>query len=507
MSSAIPSRATGAIAASGAPTVDISPNVAPADSPSFDNASFGNTRSGNTSSGHRRVFIASCVAGLAGILFGYDQGIISAALLTLGDSFPLDTFGKQAIAAGMVAGALLGCMGAGPLSDRWGRRLLVGLSGALFLLGSVGSAMAMSPTELTLMRVLLGLAVGAASQIVPVYIAELAPAARRGRLVLLFQLAIVGGVLVSSLIGWWLSDSALLIRLLGRGGDWRMMVLIGAVPALMLLIGLAFLPESPRFLASKGQRDKAIAILRSLRGPDENPEAEMRDIEDAAQEQGSWRILFSRRLRPALIAGTGLAMFSQITGTNAVLTYAPTILSGAGFDRNSALLISLAIGVAITVATVFGFWAVDHWGRRRLMLRVLPGSILALIVLAIVFFGGDPEGAGRIFAVAGLLIYVLCTLGSINASLWLVGAEVFPLSVRGKGMGLVTISHWSFDLLISMITLSIISMISVSGTFLLFAGLTTLAWLFIHRYIPETRGRSLEDIERSLNSGDFLSRR
>lgn len=464
-----------------------------------------NTHSGRA--GHRRVFIASCVAGLAGILFGYDQGIISAALLTLGDSFTLGTLGKQAIAAGMVAGALLGCMASGPLSDRLGRRMVVGLSGALFLLGSIGSAMAMSPTELTLMRLLLGLAVGAASQIVPVYIAELAPASRRGRLVLLFQLAIVSGVLISSLIGWWLSGSPLLIRLLDRGGDWRMMVLIGAIPALMLLVGLIFLPESPRFLAAKGRRDEAIAILRSLRGPGEDPEAEMRDIEGAAQEQGSWRLLFSPRLRPALIAGTGLAMFSQVTGTNAVLTYAPTILSGAGFDRNSALLISLAIGVAITVATVFGFWAVDHWGRRRLMLRVLPGSILALIVLAVVFFGGDPQGMGRFFAVAGLILYVLCTLGSINASLWLVGAEVFPLAVRGKGMGLVTVSHWSFDLLISMVTLSIISMISVSGAFLLFAALTTLAWIFIERRIPETKGRSLEAIERSLNEGNFLSRK
>ncbi|GBR07039.1 sugar porter family MFS transporter [Asaia siamensis] len=459
-----------------------------------------------SAAGQRRVFIASCVAGLAGVLFGYDQGIISAALLTLGDSFPLDTFGKQAIAAGMVAGALLGCMGAGPLSDRWGRRLLVGLAGALFLLGSVGSAMAMSPTELTIMRVILGLAVGGASQIVPVYIAELAPASRRGRLVLLFQLAIVGGVLVSSLIGWALSDNPLLLRLLSRGGDWRMMFLLGAVPALMLLIGLVFLPESPRFLASKGRKDEALAILRSLRGPEEDPEGEMAEIHDAAGQRGSWRLLFSKRLRPALIAGTGLAMFSQVTGTNAVLTYAPTILAGAGFDRNSALLISIAIGVTITVATIFGFWAVDHWGRRRLMLRVLPGSILALIVLAFVFFGGDPQGIGKSLAVAGLLLYVLCTLGSINASLWLVGAEVFPLSVRGKGMGLVTVSHWSFDLLVSMITLSIIETMGISGTFVLFAGLTTLAWLFIRRCIPETKGRSLEDIERSLNTGDFLSR-
>ncbi|NVN06684.1 sugar porter family MFS transporter [Asaia spathodeae] len=458
-----------------------------------------------SATGQRRVFIASCVAGLAGVLFGYDQGIISAALLTLGDSFPLDTFGKQAIAAGMVAGALLGCMGAGPLSDRWGRRLLVGFAGALFLLGSVGSAMAMSPTELTIMRVILGLAVGGASQIVPVYIAELAPASRRGRLVLLFQLAIVGSVLVSSLIGWALSDNPLLLRLLSRGGDWRMMFLLGAVPALMLLIGLVFLPESPRFLASKGRKDEALAILRSLRGPEEDPEGEMAEIHDAAGQRGSWRLLFSKRLRPALIAGTGLAMFSQVTGTNAVLTYAPTILAGAGFDRNSALLISIAIGVTITVATIFGFWAVDHWGRRRLMLRVLPGSILALIVLAFVFFGGDPQGIGKSLAVAGLLLYVLCTLGSINASLWLVGAEVFPLSVRGKGMGLVTVSHWSFDLLISMITLSIIETMGVSGTFVLFAGLTTFAWLFIRRCIPETKGRSLEDIERSLNTGDFLS--
>ncbi|UYH51121.1 sugar porter family MFS transporter [Candidatus Kirkpatrickella diaphorinae] len=454
-----------------------------------------------------RVFIASCVAGLAGLLFGYDQGIISAALLTIEHSFPLSLLGKQAVAASMVAGALLGCLIAGPVSDRWGRRPVVALAGLIFLLGSVGSGLAASAWHLTGARFILGIAVGGASQIVPVYIAELAPAPRRGRLVLMFQLAIVSGILISSLIGWLLSGHAGALALLGRGGDWRLMFFLGSVPAVMLLMGVSVLPESPRYLAMRGQAAAAMRVLRRLRDPQAAPEDEMREILSAAAETGNWRTLFSRRVRPALIAGAGLAMFSQMTGTNAVLTYAPTILSGAGFGHNVALLTSLGMGVAITLATILGVWAVDRLGRRRLMLCVLPGSIFALFLLAAVFLHGDPQNAGRWLAIIGLLLYVLCTLGSINAALWLVGAEIFPLSVRGKSMSLVTISHWSFDFLVSMVTLSIIAILGVSGTFLLFALITVSAWVFIYARIPETKNRSLEAIEESLSDGTFLHHR
>jgi MFS transporter, SP family, major inositol transporter len=443
------------------------------------------------------IFVAS-IAAMGGLLFGYDTGIISAALLFVGHDLsphaaPLDNLAKQLITSAIVAGALVGSMAAGPISDKIGRRLVIVFAAIIFIVGSITAAASISIDMLVISRLVLGLAIGATSQIVPVYIAELAPAARRGGLVVLFQLAVVGGILVSSIVGW----------LLGSTGSWRLMFLLGIAPAAILLIGLFWLPESPRFQSLNGNREGAKHTLLRLRRSAAEVETELGDIEETVHAERGWRELFQPRLRPAIIAGMGVAMFSQITGTNAVIYYAPTILRAAGFGENAALLTSLAVGVTIVATTIFGIWAVDHWGRRKLMLRFLPLAVLSLLVLGAAFAGGTPHGLMRWLAVGGLLGNEIFNVGSISVAIWLVGSEVFPLGVRGKGMSMVALSHWTFDLLISLTTLSLVSALGTAGTFWLFGLVNLLAVGFVWRFVPETRGRTLERIEADLQSGRF----
>ncbi|MBB2189046.1 sugar porter family MFS transporter [Gluconacetobacter azotocaptans] len=439
--------------------------------------------------------IVDVVAGISaagGLLFGYDTGIISAALLQISQQFHLGTGGQQIVTSAIIAGALLGCMGAAPLSDRGGRRRTVMVAAAVFIVGTIMASLANTIWLLTLARFVLGLAVGAASQIVPVYISELAPARRRGRLVGMFQLAVVTGVLISFIAGYLL-----------RHDSWRIMFALGAVPAVVLLLGMAFLPNSPRWLAMRGDFEGARAVLRRVRGSHRRAERELQEIIDAHDVQAPWSELAQPWVRPALVAAVGIGLLCQLTGINAVLYYAPTIFSGAGFGESSALLTSVAVGVAMIVATLFGSWAVEVIGRRTLMLWLLPGASLALFVLAALFHLGATTGPNAWMMVVALLAYAVLNVGSLSVTIWIVGAEVFPLSCRGKGMSLVAAAHWGADLLISLTTLSMVQAFGAGGTFLLFACVNAFAFFFVLRYVPETRGRSLEEIEDRLRRGVF----
>ncbi|WP_040000836.1 MFS transporter, partial [Gluconobacter thailandicus] len=252
-------------------------------------------------------FIAT-ISATGGLLFGYDTGIISSALLQLREQFHLDTFGSEIVTSAIILGALLGCLGAGGISDRFGRRRTVMIAAALFVVGTVLAAAAQSVAVLIGSRLILGLAIGAASQIVPIYIAEISPPNRRGRLVVGFQLAVVSGVTISFLTGYFLRDSS-----------WRIMFGIGMLPALILFIGMAFLPNSPRWLALKGRTDEALAVLCRVRSSEEAARRELQDIVDNHDEQASWSELAKPWVRPALIASTGIALLCQFTGINAIM--------------------------------------------------------------------------------------------------------------------------------------------------------------------------------------------
>ncbi|AOX19826.1 sugar porter family MFS transporter [Kozakia baliensis] len=442
--------------------------------------------------GHVLTNFIAIIAATGGLLFGYDTGIISAALLQLTRDFHLTTLSAEVVTAAIIAGALAGCIIAAPLSDRFGRRRTVMTAAALFLLGTIIVTLAHSVAVLVLARLILGLAIGAASQIVPIYIAEISPPERRGTLVVAFQLAVVIGITISFFTGYLLRESS-----------WRLMFGLGMIPALILFIGMAFLPNSPRWTAIQGEIETARSILRRVRPTDAKADRELQEIIDAHDEQAPISELFKPWVRPALVASVGIALLCQLTGINAVMYYAPTIFSNAGFGEGAALLTSVAVGIAMTLATLFGGWAVDAWGRRALMLRLLPGAVISLIVLGSMFAIGATHGIGAWITVIAIIGYTVFNVGSLSVAVWLVGAEVYPLSCRGKGMSLVAASHWGADLIISLTTLSLVNALGAGGTFWLFAAINALAFFFVLRYVPETRGRSLEELEASLKNGTF----
>lgn len=432
------------------------------------------------------------VAALGGMLFGYDTGIISGALLSIGNDFDLGRFDKELITSAILVGGIFGALVSGPISDRIGRKRTVLIVAGVFVFGAIGTAVVTSVATLIATRFVLGLAVGAITQIMPVYIAEVAPAARRGSLVVLFQVMIAGGQLISYLVGF------------GPHGNWRLMFLLAMVPGIVLFLGMLRLPESPRWLVSQGEHDKARAVLTRIRGNEAQAAREVTDIMSVNhEEKGTWKDLRQRWVRPALVAAIGISVLCQITGINAIIYYAPTILTDSGFGDSASLMASIGIGVVLLTMTIVGTQLVERWGRRKLMLIFIPPSVIALAVLGAAFLGGDPTGAERWVVVASMLAYIAFNGGSLSVVIWLLNSEVIPLAVRGKGTGLASVSMWISDLAVSLSTLTLIGLIGASGTFWMYGGISVLAFFFVLRFVPETKRRSLEDIEASLHAGTF----
>ena len=411
--------------------------------------------------------LVSLTAAIGGALYGYDTGIISGALLSITDEFKLGHTEQE-----MVASAIL--------------------------LGAVGAALAPSPLLLGLARVVLGIAVGGSSQAVPTYIAELAPAARRGALVTAFNVAIGVGIMVASLVGYFLHGM----------WSWRWMVGIAALPATVLLVSMIFLPETPRWLASKDRQDDARAALRRVRAEGADIEAEMKTIQKVTDEtRGAktrgWRGMAAHWVRPAVICGLGVAAFTQLSGIEMMIYYAPTILKGAGFGGDSPLLSSMGIAAVYLVMTVVGLLVVDRVGRRRLSLCMIPGAALALLVLGACFMLGMTHGSQAWALVGCLLVYMAFNSGGLQVVGWLTGSEVYPLSVRGAGTSAQAGMVWGADLIVTVTALTLVESIGTSGTMWVYAGMNVLAFLFIWFLVPETAGHSLEEIEDALKQDRF----
>ena len=444
-------------------------------------------------SGRRLIVTVSVVAALGGLLFGYDTGIIGVALLGLSQDFALTDTLKQIVTGAIIFGAVFGVFGTGAISDRIGRRASILIVGLIFTAGSLMSAGATSVEFLIFSRFVLGLSAGSATQIIPVYIAEVTPAASRGRLVVMFQFMVVFGILVAYLTGFALGDA------------WRWMFGLGTVPAVILMLGMLLLPESPRWLVNKKRDAAALAVLTRVRASEAEARAEIDEIKTvSARPEGSWGDLFAPWIRPALVAGAGIAMFSQITGNNALLYYAPTILSQAGFGENASILASIGGIVLVNLSTIFGILVVDKIGRRRFLLWMVPGSAVAMSVVAILFTGGMPESEAAQYVLIGCMGLYMALNCSFGVVLWLINAEIYPLFVRGKGASVGAFSHWGFDLLVTLTTLTLINALGTAGAFWLYAAISAAAVVFIVRYIPETNGRSLEAIEADLKAGRFF---
>ncbi|MEU0742347.1 sugar porter family MFS transporter [Streptomyces sp. NPDC006134] len=444
-----------------------------------------------------QVYAVAAVSALGGLLFGYDTGIISGALLYLREDLHLSSRGQEIVVSVILVGAMTGALVSGRLAGRLGRRRVVLWVAVIFAVGALGAAVAPDTSTLIAARLVLGLAVGGASNMVPVYIAEVAPPAIRGRLMVLFQLMVAIGQLIAYLCGWLLAGS----------GGWRVMFGLAVIPAAVLAVGMTRLPESPRWLVEQGHTTAAHAVLSRLRlqGADIGGEiAAIREISAATPRQDG-RALLQPWLRPALVVALGVAAFSQLTGINAIVYYAPTILSDAGFGQSVALVTGIGIGTMLVVAGITGALAVDAIGRRRTMLWFIPLSGLSMAVLGLAFLM-DSSPAQHWIVVIALFAYILCNGIGMQSVVWLIAPEILPLSVRGPATSLATLTVWGFDLLIAVTALSLISAVGRSGTFFLYAALNVLCVLFVALKVPETRNRPLEDIERALRAPGSLRR-
>ncbi|SEB55804.1 sugar porter family MFS transporter [Streptomyces melanosporofaciens] len=444
-----------------------------------------------------QVYAVAAVSALGGLLFGYDTGIISGALLYLREDLQLSSREQEIVVGVILVGAMIGALVSGSLAGRHGRRRVVLWVAVVFAAGALGAAVAPDTATLVAARLVLGLAVGGASNMVPVYIAEVAPPAIRGRLMVLFQLMVAIGQLIAYLCGWLLAGS----------GGWRVMFGLAVVPAAVLLIGMTRLPESPRWLVEQGHTAAARSVLRRLRpaGADIDDEiAGIGEVVKSIPRQDS-RALWQPWLRPALVVALGVAAFSQLTGINAIVYYAPTILADAGFGKSVALITGIGIGAMLVVAGITGAIAVDAIGRRRTMLWFIPLSGLAMAVLGGAFLM-EGSAAQHWVVIIALFAYILFNGIGMQSVVWLIAPEILPLRVRGPATSLATLTVWGFDLLIAVTALSAINAVGRSGTFFAYAALNVLCVVFVLWKVPETRNRRLEDIERALHAPGSLRR-
>lgn len=446
----------------------------------------------SASSGRNRfVYIAAAIAALGGLLFGFDTGIISGALLFIREDLGLSSFLQSAVVSAILVGTIVGAGGTGPLADRYGRRAMTLVAAAVFVIGAIGSGLAPNVWFLIGSRVVLGVAVGSSTVLVPSYIAEIAPPDIRGTLSALFQLAITIGIVVAYLVNYALAEAE----------AWRWMLGLGAVPALILGAGMFFLPDSPRWLVSKDRRDEARAVLQRARNSEQEVNDEMDDIEEAErQEEAGPGELLKPWVRPMLVVGIGIAMLQQLVGINTIIYYAPTIMEATGLDASVSILATLGVGIVNVVFTLLALLLIDRVGRKPLLLTGLTGIALALAILGFGYLLPGLKGVVSYITFAGLVLYIMSFAASFGVVLWVVLPELFPLKVRGSAMSVCTILHWSSNLVVSLTFLPLIDAVGETAVFWGYGLISIGAFIFVYLLMPETKGRSLEQIQRDFRS-------
>jgi MFS transporter, SP family, galactose:H+ symporter len=436
--------------------------------------------------GTRFVQIAALFAALGGLLFGYDTGVISGALIFIKRDFNLTTIAEEIVVSGVLLGATMGAILGGQMADRFGRRRVLLVTATIFGVGALASALASSPGILIASRIVLGIAIGLSSTNVPVYLSEVSPPAARGRIVSLFQLAVTAGIVSAYVVDY----------AFAKVGGWRWMLGLAIAPAVIFGTGMFFLPETPRWLIRSGRRELARGVLIRIRdSSDVDPEISEIEASLAQQVQsGSWSDLFHRHVRPALVVGLGLAVFQQITGINTVIYYAPKILQAAGFaSASGAILATAGVGVVNFGMTIVAMLLVDRIGRRPLLLVGIAGMIVTLAVLALSFHSTFANLEW--IAVISLMGYVASFAIGLGPIFWLIIAEIYPLKVRGLAEGTAATFNWASNLIVSLTFLTLLEKLGASSTFALYAFFSVASWLFSYYRVPETKGRTLEQIE------------
>ena len=433
------------------------------------------------------AFIAATAA-LGGLLFGYDTGVISGALLFLRTAFHLSSLMLGVVTSIALGGAACGAATAGRLADRFGRRPVLLATAVVFVSGALVSAFAGDIWVLLAGRLVVGVGIGGASMLTPLYLSEIAPASRRGALVSFNQFAVTLGILGSYLVGYALASS----------GSWRWMLGLGGVPGVVLIIGMLLLPETPRWLAGHGRMDQARAALLRLRGQDADVTGEMArlraDLTSTAQALPQSRLGHAAARLP-LVVGIGLAIFQQITGVNTVIYFAPTIFQASGLSSASAAILATAgIGVVNVLMTGVAILLVDRVGRRVLLLCALGGMGVSLCLLALGFVLGRGELLGY-FTAASLTAYVGFFAIGLGPVFWLLISEIFPMAIRGRGMSAATIANWLSNLVVALTFLDLVNVLGHAGVFLMYAILTFAGLVFAYVLVPETKGLSLEEVQ------------
>jgi len=459
------------------------------------------------------------VASLGGLLFGFDTAVISGTIVRVKEQFRLTELMEGWFASSALVGCILGSLGTGILGDRLGRRALLIASGVLFLVSGIASAVPPDFGTLIVARLVCGLGVGTASVVAPMYISEFAPTKWRGRLVACYQLSIVSGILLAYVSNWLILRFALGHEAISGGYRfldwilvreyWRGMFGAEALPAALFLVLLLLVPESPRWLVSAGQESDGLRVLASISGARE-ARLEFEAIKSGLHQQEGSILKIPPGLRMALLVGVMLSVFGQLSGVNIVVYYGPKILAAAGYHDAGALLSQAGFGLINLLSTVVALTLIDRWGRRPLLIGGMAMVTMSLVVIGALFLYGVPDassvaqdgGAIVVSKFVGLSIgvmicfYVACIALSICAVIWVLTPEIFPNYIRSRAVAIATFANWSTNAFSASVFPWYVAQFGMHMFFFTTAGICLGATLFLWRYVPETKGRSLEDIEQ-----------
>jgi len=439
------------------------------------------------------IWKVSLIAGLGGILYGFDMGIIAAALIFVRSAFSLSTQMEEVVVSVVLVGSMVGAVVGGSLADRAGRRSTLAWGGALFIAGSILAFISPNVFTLIVSRILLGIAIGFTSVTAPVYVSELSPKQSRGMLIGLYQFALTGGIALADLAGYWLAG----------GHAWRWMFGLGAIPAVFFLVMVLTVPESPRWLVAHGRLVQGQAVLRTYadEATSELMLAEIRASLTVSAEK-RWRALWTPTVRKALLVAVGFTVLQQVTGINTIVYYGPQIfaLAGIGSDKN-AIFATLLVAIVNVLATIIALVLVDRVGRKPLLYWGVSGMTIALLVLAFAFHNQNFLGSSLgVIATVCLMVYITCFAFSMGPIAWIIVAEVFPLRLRGRGVAAATLGSGASNTLVSLTFLSLIKAAGGTATFCIYGVFCILTLFFVRFVMPETKGRELESISAEVPS-------
>ncbi|MED4029277.1 sugar porter family MFS transporter [Priestia megaterium] len=457
-------------------------------------------KQGNQHSFLRTIILVSTFGGL---LFGYDTGVINGALpyMSESDQLNLNSFTQGLVTSALLFGAAFGAVIGGRLADYNGRRKTILYLAILFFVSTIGCTISPNAALMILCRFLLGLAVGGASVTVPTYLAEMSPAESRGKMVTQNELMIVTGQLLA------FTFNAIIGNMLGENPHvWRYMLPIAAIPAVFLFFGMLRVPESPRWLVSKGKNNEALTVLQKIR-ESKRAKSELQEIEsayekEAKMEKATFKDLTTPWVRRVVFLGIGIAVVQQITGVNSIMYYGTEILKDAGFQTEAALIGNIGNGVISVLATFVGIWLLGKVGRRPMLITGLVGTTTALLLIGIFSLVFEGSAALPYIVLALTITFLAFQQGAISPVTWLMLSEIFPLRLRGLGMGVTVFCLWGINFLVGLTFPVLLASIGLSTTFFVFVVLGIGAILFVKKFLPETKGLTLEELEQRFRSYD-----